>query len=111
MTLEISPSELKSKLSLGAESKIALIDCREPWEHTTASIPDSELIPMNTIPQRLQHIEDLAEDATIVVYCHHGMRSLMVINWLREQGVSGCLSLAGGIDRWSIEIDSTVPRY
>lgn len=111
MTLEISPSDLKSKLDLGAESKIALVDCREAWEHSTASIPSAELIPMNSIPQRLQHIEDLADVATVVVYCHHGVRSLMVINWLREQGVMECLSLAGGIDRWSIEIDSTVPRY
>ncbi len=111
MTLEISPADLKIKLALGAESKIALVDCREAWEHSTASISGGELIPMNTIPQRLQYLEDLADEATVIVYCHHGVRSLMVINWLREQGLKDCLSLAGGIDRWSIEIDSTVPRY
>lgn len=110
MTLEISPKDLKAKLDAGA-GKIALIDCREAWENSTAAIPGSELIPMNTIPQHLQHLEELAENATLVVYCHHGMRSLMVINWLREQGVKECLSMSGGIDRWSCEVDFSVPRY
>jgi rhodanese-related sulfurtransferase len=111
MTLEISPTELKQRLDLGTEGKIPLVDCREVWENAAASIAGAELIPMNTIPQHLQRIEDLADEATVVVYCHHGVRSLMVINWLREQGVQSCLSLAGGIDRWSLEVDSSVPRY
>ena len=48
MTLEISPAELRKKLDAG-DGKIVLIDCREAWEHSTAAIPGSELIPMNTI--------------------------------------------------------------
>jgi rhodanese-related sulfurtransferase len=47
----------------------------------------------------------------VVCYCHHGMRSLDVTVWLRAQGVENVRSLAGGIDRWSMEIDSKVPRY
>ena len=52
-----------------------------------------------------------ATTATLIVYCHHGVRSLNVVNWLREQGVSGCQSMAGGIDRWSLQIDPSIPRY
>ena len=107
--LEISASDVKRLIEAG--EAIRLIDCREPAEHATAAIEGADLIPMNTIPQRLTHIEDLADAATIVVFCHHGMRSLMVTNWLRQQGVPNCTSMAGGIDRWSLEIDRGVPRY
>jgi rhodanese-related sulfurtransferase len=47
----------------------------------------------------------------VICYCHHGMRSLDVANWLRSQGVSSAKSMTGGIDRWSAEIDPKVPRY
>lgn len=107
--LEITVADLKAKLAAG--EAVQLIDVREPMEHATAAIDGAELIPMNTIPQRLQHLEERAESGQLVVFCHHGMRSLMVINWLRGQGIEDCVSLAGGIDRWSIEADSSVPRY
>ena len=107
--LEISASDVRKRLAAG--EPIQLIDCREPAEHATASIAGAELIPMNTTPQRLQHIEDLADQGLVVVFCHHGMRSLMVTNWLREKGVTNCTSMMGGIDRWSLEIDPSVPRY
>jgi len=45
------------------------------------------------------------------VFCHHGVRSLSVVDWLRRQGVENCQSMAGGIDRWSLEIDPAVRRY
>lgn len=66
---------------------------------------------MNTVPAELQELEAKADEAAIVVYCHHGMRSLNVVNWLRGQGIGECSSMAGGIDRWSIEVDPSVPRY
>ncbi|BDC53131.1 rhodanese domain protein [Bryobacterales bacterium F-183] len=107
--LEITVAELQAKLAAG--EAVHLVDVREPMEHATAAIDGAELIPMNTVPQRLAHLEDRAESGQLVVFCHHGMRSLMVINWLREQGIPNCVSLAGGIDRWSIEADPKVPRY
>jgi len=63
---------------------------------------------MGTIPANLQALDT---DDEVICYCHHGMRSLDVAVWLRGQGVERAKSLAGGIDRWSAEIDSTVPRY
>ena len=51
------------------------------------------------------------EDKTIIVYCHHGVRSLKVTSLLRQHGFGSAVSMAGGIDRWSVEVDATVPRY
>lgn len=108
-SMEITPLELRKRLDQG--DKIFLLDCREPFEFQQARIEGSELMPMRTVPANLQHIEGKAEEGDVVVLCHHGVRSLQVVNWLREQGVEGCRSMAGGIDRWSCEVDPTVPRY
>ena|SRR5215831_16157413 len=105
--LEISPAEVGAKRQAG--EILRLIDVREPWENAIASIENSELIPMRSIPENLGRLEN--SDAPLVVYCHHGIRSLSVVDWLRGQGISNCWSMAGGIDLWSCEIDPRVPRY
>jgi len=104
--LEIMPREVKQRLDRG--EKLLLIDVREPHEYAVCQIEGSMLIPMGTIPANLQKL-DVDED--VICFCHHGMRSLDVVNWLRQQGISTAKSLAGGIDRWSMEIDPRVPRY
>ncbi len=109
LPIETSPQDIERRLASG--EKLLLIDVREPNEFQAARIPGAELIPMRTIPAQLQRLEAASDEATLIVYCHHGVRSLNVVNWLREQGVSACQSMAGGIDRWSLEIDSSVPRY
>jgi rhodanese-related sulfurtransferase len=106
---EITPREVKAKIDGG--ERLVLVDCREPMEHQICSIEGAYLIPMNTVPARVQSIEAAADEALVVVFCHHGMRSLSVVNWLRQQGIENCQSMAGGIDRWSAEIDNAVPRY
>ena len=107
--MEVTPAEVKRRLDEG--EKLYLIDVREPGEFVTCNIEGAELIPMNTVPQHLQRLESLADEAPLIVFCHHGMRSLMVVNWLREQGVATCSSMSGGIDQWSLSIDPAVPRY
>lgn len=111
MTLpfEIAAADVKAKLDAG--EKLFLIDVREPFEHVIASIGGSELIPMNTVPMRLSDLDSQAGEGTLIIFCHHGMRSLNVVNWLRGQGVEACQSMAGGIDAWSAQIDPRVPRY
>jgi rhodanese-related sulfurtransferase len=104
--LEILPRDVKQRLDRG--DKLLLIDVREPHEHAICQIAGAELIPMRTIPANLQKL-DVDED--VICFCHHGMRSLDVANWLRSQGVKTAKSMAGGIDRWSLEIDPKVPRY
>ncbi len=106
---EIAPAEAARRIRGG--EKLHLIDVREPYEYELAHLDSSRLIPMNTVPARLQELEALADEAPLVVVCHHGIRSLNVVSWLRQQGLEPCQSLAGGIDRWSLEIDAAVPRY
>jgi len=109
LDLEISPGEVKRRLDAG--QALLLLDVREPLEYAVSALADAELIPMNTVPERLPDIMGFAGRCLVVVYCHHGTRSLSVVHWLREQGVENCQSLGGGIERWSLEIDPAVPRY
>ena len=109
LPLEISPQEVKHRLDSG--EKLHLIDVREPHEFEQARLPGADLIPMRTVPGELPSLEARAEQGPLVVYCHHGIRSLNVVSWLREQGVEACQSMAGGIEAWSLTVDSSVPRY
>lgn len=104
--LEISVRDLQEKKKAGEQ--FLLIDVREPWEYEICRIEGAQLIPMRTIPANLQQL-DIDQD--VICYCHHGQRSLDVAAWLRSQGVETAQSLAGGIDRWSLEIDPAVSRY
>jgi rhodanese-related sulfurtransferase len=107
--LEISPQEAKARL--GGDQPPYLIDVREPWEYATAHIADSRLVPMSYVAAELQKLEGLSDEGELLVICHHGVRSLQVAAWLRERGIDNAFSIAGGIDRWSQEIDPEIPRY
>ena len=109
LPFETTANDVKRRLDAG--EALQLIDVREPFEHQIASIANSELIPMITVPAALQQIERKSDSGVLVVFCHHGMRSLSVVNWLRQQGVTECQSMSGGIDRWSTDVDPAVPRY
>lgn len=109
LPLETTVAEVQRRLATG---EVKLLDCREPLEYQTARIEGAALIPMREVPARLPEIETLAEGAAaLVVYCHHGVRSLNVAQWLRQQGVENVQSMAGGIDHWSVTVDPAVPRY
>jgi rhodanese-related sulfurtransferase len=109
LPIEIPPQEVKRRLDSG--EKLFLIDVREPSEFAQARVAAAELVPMRTVPAELSRLDGCTDEGTLIVFCHHGVRSLNVVNWLREQGVDACQSMAGGIDRWSLEIDPSVPRY
>jgi rhodanese-related sulfurtransferase len=109
LPMEISVQEVKLRIDAG--EKLHLIDVREPHEYAQARIEGSSLIPMRSVPAELQNLEARADEGALIVYCHHGVRSLSVVNWLREQGVEACQSMAGGIDEWSLAVDPAVPRY
>lgn len=106
MDYEIQPEEVKRLRDAGV--KFTLLDCREPWEYQTAHIEGTTHIPMQQIPSR---IGEFHADDHIVVICHHGMRSMNVVGWLRQQGFDKAQSVAGGIDRWAREIDNKIPTY
>jgi rhodanese-related sulfurtransferase len=107
MDYEITPDEVKAKLDAGAP--VVLLDVREPWEFQTASITGSKLIPMGDVPSRAH--QELDPEEHVVVICHHGVRSMNVTAWLRQQGFEKVQSMRGGIDAWSRVIDANVPLY
>jgi len=95
---------------LHSRNDIALLDCREPEEYEVAKIEGAVLMPMSRWAEASQHLEQL-KGKHLIVHCHHGMRSLRVVHWLREHGFPTAQSMAGGIEAWSIEIDPLVRRY
>ncbi len=108
MVREIQPSELAAKLRAG--EAVYLLDVRQSWEHEAAALPGSVLLPLHELPARSAEVAPPA-GALVVVYCHHGIRSLRAAAYLERVGLSDVASLAGGIDAWSLEVDPAVPRY
>ena len=87
---------------------LQLVDVREDWEATIARLDGAFHIPLGQLAARLGELDSARPT---VVYCHHGIRSLQATLGLRSRGFTDVRSLRGGIDRWSLEIDSGVPRY
>jgi rhodanese-related sulfurtransferase len=105
MIPQIQPADLKRALDAGQQ--VTLLDVRQPDEHAFCALPGSVFIPLGELASR---IEEVPTDVPVVVYCHHGVRSLTGAAILRGAGIEA-LSLAGGIDRWSLAVDPSVPRY
>ena len=103
---EISAADAAALLK---ENTARLIDVREPWEFATTSIAGSVPMPMGEVPSRAH--QELDPEERLLVVCHHGIRSMNVTVWLRNQGFENAQSLRGGIDAWSVEVDPKVGRY
>jgi rhodanese-related sulfurtransferase len=108
MVQQIGVRELEGRMKAG--EALYLLDVRRPDEHETAALPGSVLIPLDELEERFEEIAAPA-GATLVAYCHHGVRSLSAAALLERLGLAGVLSLRGGIDAWSREVDPAVPRY
>jgi rhodanese-related sulfurtransferase len=103
---EISPSQAATLMK---ESGVRLVDVREPWEFATARVEGSLLMPMGEVPGRAH--QELDPEERLLVLCHHGVRSMNVTVWLRNQGFEQAQSVRGGIDAWSAQVDPTIARY
>lgn len=108
MVEQIGVRELRARIDAG--DPVYLVDVRQPWEHEIAALPGSVLIPLDELTERADEVEPPA-GSTVVAYCHHGVRSLSAAVILERSGHAAVLSLRGGIDAWSREIDPAVPRY
>lgn len=102
---QMTPRELQ--LAIESGEKIHLFDVREPYELEKARLDNSRRLDQDTVAA----IGRLDKDAKIVFYCHHGHRSNSAADYFRKQGYTNVHNLAGGIDAWSQEVDSSVPRY
>ncbi len=105
---EVTPREVQAMRDAG--ESFVLVDCRTPAEAAVADIGADKLVPLQEVAQRLDELQPYREQK-VVVHCHHGGRSLQMTAVLRQQGFADVKSMAGGIDLWSRDIDSDVPRY
>ncbi len=106
--LEIDVGDVKDLRE--SDTPHLIIDCREHHEFEFCRIEGTLLIPMGETPSKVESIADHRQEP-IIVLCHLGMRSLTVVNWLRQNGFPTAQSMSGGIDAWSAKIDPAVPRY
>ncbi len=106
MVKELSPAKIKEIIESG--EKIRLVDVREEWEYNIARIENAELMPLS---QLAEYSKQLGRDEKIIVYCHHGVRSLRACYYLLSHGFSNVINLKGGIDAWAYEVDASVPTY
>jgi adenylyltransferase/sulfurtransferase len=108
MIPQITAEQLAAKIQDG--ESVYLLDVRQPWENEYCQLPGSVLIPLPELPERIADVE-APDKALVVVYCHHGIRSLSGAAILQRAGFENVASLAGGIEAWSLQVDSKVPRY
>lgn len=104
----VTAPELAAWLADPGRARPLLLDVRENWEFETCKIEGSVQIAMNTIPARLQELDD---EAQIVCICHHGARSMQVAAFLERNGFSSVTNLTGGIHAWAVQVDGTMPKY
>ena len=106
---ELSPTEFSQRWPDYAHGAgVVLLDVREHAELEIAAVPSAIHIPMQEIPARLAELD---RDTPLVVMCHSGGRSRRVAEYLQANGFSRVFNLSGGIDAWSTQLDSHVPRY
>jgi adenylyltransferase/sulfurtransferase len=106
MVAEIRPQELKARLDKGEHP--VLLDVREPEEVEIVNLLDAVHIPMGEVPSRLHELDP---DKEIIVYCHHGVRSLRVAQFLAQHDFTKVVNLAGGIDAWALDVEPGMVRY
>lgn len=103
---EITPEELKARLDRG--EPLVLLDVRQDWETKLCRLDGALHIPIEEIEYRT---EELNPGDEIVVFCHQGIRSAAVSEYLRQLGFSKARNLAGGLDLWARTVDPTMRRY
>lgn len=107
MVVERTAKEVAETLARGG-GRVLLVDVREPEERDIARIEPSILIPMGEVADRTSEIP---RDRDVIIYCHHGHRSMAVASYLESEGFDRVINLEGGIDAWSRTVDPRVPRY
>jgi rhodanese-related sulfurtransferase len=104
----LSALDLAAWLADPSRPRPFLLDVREQWEFDTCHVDGAVLMQMNSIPAR---IDDLDEDAAIVCICHHGSRSMQVAAFLERNGFGKITNLTGGMHAWALQVDGAMPTY
>jgi sulfur-carrier protein adenylyltransferase/sulfurtransferase len=103
---EITPQDLKARLD--RQEPPMLLDVRQDWETRLCRLPNAVHIPIEEIELR---VDELNRDDDIVVYCHQGVRSAAVAEYLRSLGFTSVRNLSGGLDSWARTVDPGMRRY
>lgn len=109
----VTVQDLATRLASGstAVEGPVVLDIREAWEREIATLPESVHIPMEQVPERLEELRTLQGDRDLIVHCHSGKRSALIVCLLQQNGFSRVLNLDGGIEAWALAVDSGMKRY
>jgi len=102
----LTPKEFGERTRGGED--LLLVDVREPGEYELARVEGARLLPLSLFNEWAPTLDP--ERPTVFI-CHHGIRSAQVCAYLSRQGFEKLYNLSGGIDRWSTEVDPSIPRY
>ena len=105
MIQDLTPKEFKDYL---VDDEVTLVDVREQWEFDICKIKGAILIPLGEIAESYVNLN---KNSKIALYCHSGIRSMHVADFLLSKDFQSLVNLQGGIDAWAQEIDTTVERY
>ena len=108
--LEISPTDVSYLMERPGERTFRLIDCREESEWEICRLPDAQLVPLSRFGELAPQVFTNTQEH-VIIYCHHGMRSLRAAQFLRQHGFIHAQSMRGGIDAWADMVDPETPRY
>jgi len=106
VSTELTPVELKQRLD--RREPLVLLDVRQDWETRLCRLDNAVHIPIEEIELRSDELDPAAE---IIVYCHQGVRSAAVAEYLRGLGFTNARNLAGGLDAWARSVDPSMRRY
>ncbi len=109
-TMEVTVAEVAGWIDLPPSERPRLIGCREREGLDICRIDGAEWLPLGEFPTSLERFQGNVGRG-VVVYCHHGMRSMHAAAFLRAQGVEQVFSMAGGIDAWARLVDASMDRY
>lgn len=107
--IELGPEETAALLPRAQRGELRIIDCREDEEWRINRLPGASLVPLSRFAESAAPLVE--GGLPVIVYCHHGMRSLRAASWLRARGLGAAWSMSGGIDAWSDRVDPAVPKY
>jgi sulfur-carrier protein adenylyltransferase/sulfurtransferase len=103
---EITPGDLAARIRAGED--VQIIDVREPHEWEICRIPSARLVPLTTLAGAMSTLDDTRD---VFVYCKSGVRSAQAVRDLKRAGLTRVWNVAGGVLRWSTDVDANVPRY
>jgi rhodanese-related sulfurtransferase len=109
-SLEIGPTDVSYLMERPGGRTFRLIDCREESEWEVCRLPDAQLVPLSRFGELAPHVFTNTQEH-VIIYCHHGMRSLRAAQFLRQHGFIHAQSMRGGIDAWADMVDPETPRY